>query len=450
MLTIQKYISKILFYQNKRQLRFYKELKEHQHLTIKELKEKQLIKLNNILNHAYENVPYYHDILINSTLVQQNKIALNSLNQLSQIPILTKDDIFKAGDSIYSVDHITRKSYHNTSGGSTGVPVRFIQDKYYYDKSAANFMLVKSWRGSEYYDSYIHLWGAVRDTYKGKKPIDMYVRDFLRNRIILNSSKMDSKIMSKYLEIINKHQTNLIIAYVQSMYELARFADQNNIEVKKQNAIHTSAGTLFDYMREEIEKVFQCDVYNHYGSREVGPIASECKAHNGLHILMDHLIVETIDTDSNTCPPGEEGEILITTLNNYSMPLIRYKIDDKGILKEDEKCICGCNYSKIERILGRSGDNLITKRNEIISAEYLTLTFNYLDGVKQFQIIQKEFDHILIKIVKDENFNNQILSIIEKKMIVLMGQDCRIQFEFPQSIQSTPTGKYRYTICEIK
>ncbi len=450
MLLIQKYISKFLISQNKLCLRFYRELKEHQYLSINELKTKQLIRLNRILNHAYQNVPYYYDLFKKTGLVWNNKVELTELKQLNQIPILTKDDIRKAAETMYSSDHQKRKSYLNTSGGSTGMPVYFLQDKFYYEKSVANFLLVKSWRGIEYYDSFVNLWGAERDTFKGKKPIDMYLRDFIRNRIILNTAKMDNDTMRKYIYLLNKHQPRLIIAYVQSIYELAKFATQNNIMVKKQNAIHTGAGTLFDYMRDEIENVFQCDVYNHYGSREVSSIASECKAHDGLHILMDHLIVETIDQDGKPCSPGEEGEIVVTTLNNYSMPLIRYQIEDYGILQGEGKCNCRCNYSKIKKVIGRSGDSFITKRNEKISAEFLTLTFNFLDGVKQFQIIQKELDYVLIRIVKDDNFDEKSLSKVNEKMTLLMGHDCKIKFEFPLSIPATPTGKFRYTICEIK
>jgi len=450
MYGIQKYISKYLIDRHKLRLEIFKKLQESQFQSLIELKRKQLLRLNEILNHAYQSVPYYADLLGNTGLVRKNEIELLDISELNQIPILTKDDIRSAGQNLYSRDHADRKSFLNTSGGSTGVPVYFLQDKYYSQATEANFMLVKKWRGVEYYDSVTQLWGAARDTYKGKKPLDMYLRDFARNRILLNTAKMDDRIMRKYIAILNRHKPHLIIAYVQSIYELAKFSSQNDIHIEKQNSIHTSAGTLYDYMRDDIENVFQSKVFNHYGSREVGHIASECKEHDGLHIMMDNVIVEILDPNGNPCPPGEEGEIIITTLNNFSMPLIRYRIEDIGILKEEGQCNCGVNYAMIKKVTGRSGDGLITEKNERISAEYLSLTFNFLDGVKQFQIIQKDYDHVLIKIVKDENFSEQLISKITEKMNLLMGPDCKIRFEFPTTIPTTPTGKYRYTICEIK
>ena len=72
--------------------------------------------------------------------------------------------------------------------------------------------------------------------------------------------------------------------------------------------------------------------------------------------MMDHNLVEVINKNGEPCSPGEEGEIALTNLTNYSMPIIRYKIGDFGILKEPSECSCGCNYPMLKKVIGRKTD----------------------------------------------------------------------------------------------
>ena len=91
-----------------------------------------------------------------------------------------------------------------------------------------------------------------------------------------------------------------------------------------------TAGTLFEPIRQTIESVFQAPVFNRYGSREVGDIACECEAHSGLHVALPTQFVEILRPDGTAAGPGEIGEIVVTSLTNFAMPLIRYRIGIVG------------------------------------------------------------------------------------------------------------------------
>src|SRR5262249_25791653 len=103
--------------------------------------------------------------------------------------------------------------------------------------------------------------------------------------------------MRTFIHILNVQRPKLIIAYVDSIFELARFAERERLAIRPQSAIITSAGTLTVFMRETIESVFQCKVFDRYGSREVGDIAGECAAHNGLHVFPWGCYVEVVDEE---------------------------------------------------------------------------------------------------------------------------------------------------------
>lgn len=433
-------------------IKIFNELKKNTNESIEEVEIRQLYKLNKLLNYAYNNVPYYRNLLNKTNLVKNGTVSLQKISELSQIPFLTKEIIRKEKERLYSNDFQNRKSYKNTTGGSTGEPVVFLQDRYFQVNNLANFLLIRSWRGADPYDSTVILWGAERDTFEGKKPIKAKIIDFLLNIETLNTFYMSNKIMKNYIEIINKKKPKIIQGYVQSIYEIAKFSKVNKIPIEEQNAIHAGAGTVYDFMRKEIESAFHCKVYNHYGTREMGVVASECNAHDGLHIMMEHTIVEVVDKNGDQCRLGEEGEIVVTTLNNYSMPLIRYKIGDIGILQKYEKCKCGCSYPKLEKVLGRKTDLFKTTSGSIVMPEY----FIHLIGVvynrgniKKFQIIQKKLDLVIIKIVIDGEILQDNLDEIENKIKIVMGQDCKVVFECLDNIPKTKTGKFLYTISKV-
>jgi phenylacetate-CoA ligase len=439
-------------YKYKKSLKIYNDLKEREQLPIEELQTQQIKQLKKILYYASENVPYYKQILKNNNIIVNGEIQLETLGDYQHIPLLTKEIIRQEGESLYSVNHQSRGSFENSSGGSTGEPTRFIQDINYLDHSHANIFLLKSWRGVDPFESTVYVWGAERDTFTGKKPFKHYIRDFILNINILNSFKMNAKIITNIISVLNRNKPKLIVAYAQSIYEIAKYAKQQNLSVSTQNAIQTGASTLYDFMRKEIEDVFKCKVFNHYGSREVGAIASECFTQNGLHILMDNVLIEIVDENGKPVENGEEGELVVTTLNNFSMPLIRYKIGDIGSISSYAPCSCGCNYPKLSNIAGRSIEVFKTLNGDIITPEYFIHLIGVVcndNSIKTFQVIQKELDFIEIKIVKSMPVDKKILQEIEEKVKIVMGENCKIEYNFVKEIPKSPTGKYLYTISEL-
>jgi len=450
MLDLQRFLLKRSYRKERKKiLDLFEQLKKDQYLSAEHIKRKQLAGLNTLLQHACSNIAYYKNLFEQVKLAHKGQITLASYVDFQKIPFLTKDIIQKEKESIYVPDHTSRGSYCNTSGGSTGEPVRLLQDYDYSVHDAANFLLVKSWRGADPFDSEIILWGAEKDIFKGKKSLGSHIRDFVSNRIILNTFSMTPEEMPPYIKKINRHKPKLIRAYVSSLYELARFAKENNIRVEQQHAVHAAAGTVYPFMRDLIEEVFQCRLFNHYGSREVGAVASECSAHDGMHIMMEHCFLEVVDHNGCPCRPGDEGDIVITTLSNYSMPLIRYKIGDRGILQPFGQCACGCNYPKLQHVTGRSTDVFKTKYGGTVDGEYFTHLFYFIDGIRQFQVIQKATDHLLVRIVKQGDIADTALAEITGKIHLVMGKQCRVEFTYVKEIEKTKTGKVIYTLSEV-
>ncbi len=404
--------------------------------------ERSLIKL---LNHCEQNVPYYSNVI--ATLGGDYQHDPESY--LRCFPILTKDLIRENFKSLISKDLSNRQWIFNTSGGSTGEPIKLIQDRAYTDRQMAVQMLSFDWAGRAFGEPAVRVWGSERDVLQGSAGLKMKMLNYLTNDQYLNAFRMTPVNMRAFITELNTRRPQLIIAYAQAIYELAKFAEREAISIVPQVAVLTSAGTLYGFMREKIETVFQCKVYDRYGSREVGDIACECSTHAGLHVFPWTNYVEVVDDAGQRVPNGVEGHILVTSLTNFAMPLIRYAIGDRGVLCASE-CACGRRGQLLQKVLGRSVDAFRAADGTLVDGEYFTHLLYFKGWVRKFQVIQKERSLVVFRIAPTEvSYQPQELDEIAEKTRVVMGPVCNIKFEFMDDIPSSASGKYRYTISEV-
>ena len=402
--------------------------------------------LVHILDHSRAHVPYYRDAITGLGGDYHDDPEA----YLQQMPILTKDVIRGCFESLKSDDLDARKWIYNTSGGSTGEPVRFIQDNDYLAKSGAVKMTFSWLAGCDIGEPQLYLWGSERDIIEGREHLRARMFTWLTNSVYVNAFRMTEEKMRGFIDLLNRRRPKLIVSYAEPLYEMAAFAEREGISIVPQSAVITSAGMLYPFMREKMEKVFQCRVYNRYGSREVGDIACERNGLEGLWVAPWGNYIEIVDEQGNRVPDGEEGDILVTNLNNEAMPLIRYKIGDRGVLMPSSRQ-AGQPYGQVlKSLLGRNLDVFRTSDGTLVYAAYFINLLFFKNWVQKYQVIQKDYKHILFKIVLDGSQAPQSeLDQITSRTRILFGQDCRVDFEFLNEIPVTTSGKFRYTICEL-
>src|SRR5579883_1964656 len=405
-------------------------------------------RLAAILVHCRRNVPYYAGLM-----AHDQDCVKDPERYLRELPILTRDHLRTRFDELKSADLSRRQWWINSSGGSTGQPVCFIQDREYEAYSFATTLLFYNWAGYDFGEPQTRLWGATRDLFREKVTWRTRLYDYVVNVSYLNAFRMTPEKMREYLAILNQRPPKLLVAYAQALYEVARFAQREGIAVQPQRAIMTSAGTLYPFMREVIEGVFRCRVYNRYGSREVGDIASQCAALQGLHVSPWTEYVEIVDEQGRPMPPRAEGDILVTSLSNYAMPLIRYKIGDRGILAPEAGCSCGRHGQVLAKVTGRITDNFRARTGRVIPGEYFIHMIGVvLNGgaIKQFQVRQTSYDQIVLKIAKTEPEAMIDIQEIVSKIQFVMDDPCEVRVELVDAIPPEASGKYRYTISEVQ
>jgi phenylacetate-CoA ligase len=201
--------------------------------------------------------------------------------------------------------------------------------------------------------------------------------------------------------------------------------------------------------REFIEETFGQRVTDRYGCEEVGLIASECDQHNGLHLNMDHVLVEFLREDGSDAGPGENANIVVTDLINRGMPLIRYCVEDMGV-PSDRACACGRGQPLVERITGRQADFLKRPDGSLVAGVSLVeRTLTAISGIEQMQLVQNELNRLSIRLVKGIYFDKYQEELLRRELQSVFGEAVAIEIQYVKNLDQTQAGKYRFAICNV-
>lgn len=270
-------------------------------LNLLEFQENYLKKL---LLHAYSNVPYYNRVFNEIDLINDGRVDLSKFNKIS---ILTKDIIRKHYKELISKDYTSRNWYYKETGGSTGEPIRIVQDDIYnnWRNASEHYYYANMLSIDEFGSKKIIIWGSLEDLFQDNAGIKSKISNWIKNTKFLNCLKMNEDDMERYVRIINSYKPDLIRSYSGSLYELCRYIEKKNLTIYSPKIIIGTAETLTPEMRQKIETIFGKKLYNFYGAREVSSIAGECKE-GLLHIFSFYNLVETLDSKNQPVKKGEK------------------------------------------------------------------------------------------------------------------------------------------------
>ncbi|MEI6634085.1 MAG: phenylacetate--CoA ligase family protein [Chlamydiota bacterium] len=429
-------------------IRAYRHLSRAQWASPAEITERQGDRLRLLLSRAVSRVPYYRETARENGLMPD---AAEIRDELKKFPLLTKEILRTRSDDLLDPDPAPGW-YPTTSGGSTGEPVRFVQDAVYEDWDWAVTALMYGWAERRFGEPLVKLWGSEKDIAgaEGDRVSRRIAR--IESVSLLNSFLMSDERMRAYAGAINRLKPVLIEAYAQSIAEFARYIAREKMEIHSPRGIISTAGVLLPGQRETVESMFRCRVFNRYGSREAGNIACECGAHRGLHVDALGKYVEILDDRGEECAPGEAGRVVVTVLTNFTMPLIRYEIGDLAV-KAAGACPCGRGLPLLERVSGRVVDLFRNAAGTRVDGEYFTHLFYGLECVERFQVIQRAIDRIEIRVVLRGGGGRAAWEQAFPSLAVgirrVMGEGCVVRCEIVDRIEPSKSGKHRYTICEL-
>lgn len=411
-------------------------LKEMEVLSRDDIRAWQLTNLKSLTEHAYANVPFYRT-LWDKAGVRPGDIQ--SLEDLAQFPIVTKQALVKAGSSALDQRYPKSSFVEGRSSGSTGERFVYYKNKDHHSWFIAGGFHGWTWGGWEPGDRWTRL------QFRGKLSIKSKIEDWAFNCLYMPIDELNDNFMATFAEKAARFKPVMLRGYAGGTYIFAKFLLKNNNNEIRPKVVVSTGDTLYPHYRETIEKAFQCPVFDTYGGEGMS-VANQCQ--KGSYHILPSVYSELVNKHLEG---GEQwGTILLTSLTNYAMPLIRYNIADIGVAGQGT-CACGRSWDFLKKIVGRQTDIVITPSGNHLVCHHFNNILRLFDGVDQFQVVQKEPSEITLRLATNAKYNKQVdEAYIIKSISELGGNDFSVKIENVDSIPVPQSGKRRYIISTVE
>lgn len=417
----------------------YRALMSSQWYSAERLQEVQLAKLQRLVRHAYEHVPYYRRELESAGLAPEE---FRSLDVLSRLPALDKQSL-RSNFAQLTARNASRfrPMAHHTSG-STGIPQKILHDRKNLAFERATAWRHYGWAGYQHREPMAVLRGAVVPqgrTWYNPEPWTL----------VLSSFHLKAETVDDYVQALRRFRPALIRAYPSSLYFLAQLLQRRGVDEIRPRSIVTASESLLPHQRSVIEQVFGCPILDWYGSGEHVAIISQCPA-GKYHVHSEYGIVEYERRPEFDRGQEQAYEIICTGLNNYAMPLLRYRIGDIVRVRQGETCGCGRGLPVVAGIEGRMDDVIITPDGRVIPASGMTLAFEFSEAIAQAQLYQESVDELIVRIVKLDSYTQQDHAFVLDQVRNRIGEAMKVRVDFVEQISRLPSGKQPFAISQVR
>lgn len=416
------------------------------HETLNFLRESQYWSNEKLLDYQKQRVEEFLKDVIPNTPFYRNDLKYQE-NSLENFPLIKKSDLRNNLQNFYhrnleKIPHI----WAHTSG-TTGSAIVFPISLEHFEREYAFHALSYEWGGVSLTDRDKVAFCSghpVAPPQQTKPPFWVY--DYANNWLYFSSYHLAAQNIEHYIRELESFQPKMLGGYPSSIYLLALAYEKFGKKDLKLKSIFTSSETLLDFQRRKIEEAFGAKVFNLYGNTEKCAYIIECEK-GELHLKLEHSAVEILNDLDEACKAGESGRIVSTCFGNPAFPLIRYDVGDVLTISENQTATCGRGGVLIEKIVGRVEDYIVTPDGRFVGR--LDHLFKDSLNIKEAQIVQKQKDEIIIRLVCENGFNETDKDLILQEARLRLGDSIKIKFETVDKIARTLNGKFRFIVSEI-
>ena len=392
--------------------------------------EKQLNRLNCLLEHSKRNIPYYRETLPIE--------SIEFMDELAKIPFLTKDMIREKGSRMINPQSKARL-WKGWTSGTTGSSLVFYRDRRTMQYEYALYDRLYEFVAGGIDRKIARLSNIPIAAPEAKHPPYWFVI-YPFHQLQCSIDHVDGNTYQDYVQAMLDYKADLGTGYGFSWYLLAEAMLVNKDRRLSLQGIVTDSEGVTGEQRAVLEEAFSCPVYQTYGTSEVGLVAVQCK--EGHYHILDRCLVEVIDGNGNVLADGEEGELVVTDLLSLDAPYIRYRPGDMGSIR-NSGCACGWNSPYIEELTGRVEDYLVTALGRKVRR--IGRLMKDVKGIVAMQIIQDVPGAFHVRLIPKPDF--------QPEYMVKMRQNCReflgemtITWEKAPELERAPSGKVKYII----
>ena len=414
-----------------------KRLRKNQYLSPVELRALQEERLRGVVRNAYENVPYYRRLFDNAGIRPDD---IKTLDDLSKIPITTKNDLqtLKREEIVAKGSSIDKCIIKYTSG-STGQPLKIFLSPGERDFQILLNLRILMENGLRLTDKVTYIINPHRFP---KSKYWFQYAGILRREYL---SVFDYP--EKHVELLKKIKPDIIYGYPSNLTLLALYIREKGIKAINPKIIFSVAEALEPKAKEAIDSIMHVNTCDILGTIELGDIAWQCEKRGGYHTSADAVIIEFLK-DGRPVKPGEEGKIVCTSLYGYTMPFIRYAVDDVCV-PSDRFCPCGRTLPMMESIKGRANDFIVLPDGQIVASCFLVIIMQAFHDVAQYRIIQQDKKRIIVHLVKGKEFNGRTTELIKEEIKKVTGNTLEVEVEILEKLNRDESGKIRTVVSKV-
>jgi phenylacetate-CoA ligase len=423
------------------------------------LAEYQLVRLRAMVRHAYEAVPYYHELFDNAGV---RPTDIRSLADLSHLPITTKATLQGlAAEAILARGLDPRTLVMKRTSGSTGRPftVRYTQR----DRIRKSAIYIRTYlqaglrltdkqvclteeRGQHGHRGWLQALEVLLTEERGQHRRRRWLQALgVGHRAYV--SVLDS--LDSQLDQLQRLQPDFLLGFPSALRQVAEAMETRSEPLIRPRVICTSAEVLDRDTRQVIESAFGLPVFDLYSSIEFGNIAWQCRYSGAMHINADSLIVEVVRPDGIEAAPGEIGRLVCTDFDSYAMPFIRYTVGDLGTLTNGS-CECGCAFPILGSTLeGRTVDQIRRSDGVVISPHQFTESFECVQAIAQYQVTQETLEQLTVRLVPGRGFGPATTDEVLARCRAILGEGTAVTVQVVDSIPREPSGKFRVVKSKV-
>jgi len=405
----------------------------------------QLQRLQLLVTHVYQKVPYYRKVMQEMGMEPGD---FKSLEDLQYFPIIGKNDVRANLEDFLASDFQSYRPLARSSGGTTGIPFKYYNDTASWGLNWATKIRAFGWGGYHLGRDKIAILKGGSMYNEGKISLKARLWRWTQRNYSFNIMSMSDEQMQVYAYDIASQKIRFMRGYPSAISSFAKWVRQHNIQLRM-DKIFTTAEMLLDTERATVENTFACKIIDTYGCGDGMGGASQCGCSHKYHINTETSIMEILDKDLKTKTlPGAIGEIVLTSLQDYAMPLIRYTPSDQAI-PSAAPCECGVKLPVLDKIVGRVSDVFYLPNGRVLNG--LSIPFEaWTDKLTKFQIIHEKPHLIVIKLVITPAFTAQdeqdILALLQHNA----GEGMAIEVQIVDDIPLSAAGKHKYVISKVE
>jgi phenylacetate-CoA ligase len=261
----------------------------------------------------------------------------------------------------------------------------------------------------------------------------------------------DTVNSARIIDLLSERKIVHINAFGSTLIALADYMTTHQIENPGVSVLTSTGDNLFRPQRDVIEGAFGVGVTDYYGAGGEGVhLASQCELRDRYHIHMENTVLEILK-EGRPARPGELGNIVVTQLDNYAMPLIRYDMGDLAKAGDDRPCPCGRAHPTIQSINGRACDVIRTPSGSALLPQFFFIgSFKTLEKVARYQVVQEQIERISIKLVAEPGCDQRASEMsLRGYLDAATGGSLAVDFEWVPEIPLAGLGKPRTVVSKL-